>query len=89
MPALTVNVSVQTMFKRCDGSSLLCFFGQAIPCPNRRRKKGVKIQICVSVECMKVVCISKVVVSGFLNQLRDNISQICGCKTMDDFVIDD
>ena len=25
----------------------------------------------------------------FLNQWRENISEICGCKTMDDFVKDD
>ena len=37
-------------------------------------------------ECTIVVCVSKVVVSGFVNQWRDNISEICGCKTMDDVV---
>ena len=40
-------------------------------------------------ECTNVVCVSKVVVSVFLNQWRDNISEICGCKTMGDFVEDD
>ena len=40
-------------------------------------------------DCTKVVCVSEVVVSGFLNQWRDNISEICGCKTMNDFVKDD
>ena len=42
-------------------------------------------------ECTKVVCVSKVVVSGFLNQWGggENFSEICGCKTMDDFVKDD
>ena len=47
------------------------------------------VPLCVGVECTKVVCVSKVVVSGFLNQWRENISEICGCKTMDDFVKDD
>ena len=30
-----------------------------------------------------------VVVSGFLNQCMENVSEICGCKAMIDFVKDD
>ena len=40
-------------------------------------------------ECTNVICVSKIVVDSFLNQWRDKISEICGCKTMDDFVKDD
>ena len=37
-------------------------------------------------ECTNVICVSKVVVRGLLNQWRDKICEICGCKTMGDFV---
>ena len=36
--------------------------------------------------CTNVIYVSKGVVSVFLNQWRDKICEICGCKTMDDFV---
>ena len=37
-------------------------------------------------ECTNVICISKVLVGGFLNQWEDENCEICGCKTMDGFV---
>ena len=35
---------------------------------------------------MNVMCVSKVLDSGFLYQWEDEICEICGCKTMDRFV---
>ena len=54
---------------------MLCFFGQAISCPNRRRLKGVKIKICItcSMECTSVIRVFKIVVTVFLNQWMDKI----------------
>ena len=40
-------------------------------------------------ECTNVFCVSKVVVSGFLNHWRDKICEKWGCKNMGYFVKDD
>ena len=41
--------------------------------PESSKEKGVQIKICISKECTKVIRVSKIVVTGFLNQWIDKI----------------
>ena len=61
------NVSFQMMFKGCNVWSLLFFLRKAIPCQNRRRKKGVKNRFVLEWS-VRMPFVSKIVVSCFLNQ---------------------
>ena len=41
--------------------------------PESSKEKGVQIKICISKECTKVIRVSKIVVTRFLNQCMDKI----------------
>ena len=80
-----------SLFRRClkDATDGACFVssGRLFHVRIVEGKKELNINLCYR-GVQNVVCVSKVVDSGFLNQREDNISEICGCKTMDDFVKD-
>ena len=65
---------------------LALFLQAGYSMPESSKEKSSKIKISISLKYTNVICVSKIVVGSFRNQWRDKISEICGCKTMDDFV---
>ena len=82
-----------SLFKRClkDAMDGACFVssGRLFQARIVEGKKELKYKFVLAWSVRKSFAFLKVVVSGFLNQWRENISEICGCKTMYDFVKDD